>query len=567
MPIEVRFKADGTLRPTWYGRYEVNGKRYCSNLGVRVAGTPPTPFTLKAEGDGAFERSRATALAKLASIVEKARAKHDSARLVEKLYEIKTGEQIQSVMLAELPKQWDMIPRKRTPNGRYAEQCRSTLARFVAFVGGHNSQITELGHVTRQTARAFLSAEADRGVSAKTWNDVLKLMRATFKHVLPTGCVNPFDDIPTRQEDTIFRRPFTLAELKQILLEAQADDFIRPIIVTAVCTAMRRGDCCLLKWKDVDLGQGCVTVKTAKTGSRVQIPIFPLLLRELLPLQAGRVQRPETHVFPDQAAVYLRNPEVITHRVRAVLAKVGFHDGPPDEGEPLAGTETKASLESPNRIRTVIAKAMALEPMLPRKRETMTEIVNAYLGGLSVPRIAQQLQTSKGTVFGHLKQAESMSGVSILRARRAARSIPKSRGAVTVAREKGLRRASVRDFHSFRVTWITLAMSAGLALEVVQRVTGHKTAEIVMKHYYKPGFDAFSRILYATLPKLLTSGADEEPPPISAPEALARAVTALAEADSKDWKIRVEEAMRLIRQAGDLLASSLPASTAQRQAT
>ena len=29
--------------------------------------------------------------------------------------------------------------------------------------------------------------------------------------------------------------------------------FIRPIIVTGMCTAMRRGDCCLLEWKDVDL--------------------------------------------------------------------------------------------------------------------------------------------------------------------------------------------------------------------------------------------------------------------------------------------------------------------------
>ena len=29
---------------------------------------------------------------------------------------------------------------------------------------------------------------------------------------------------------------------------------------------MRRGDCCLLPWKDVDLKQGFITVKMAKTG-------------------------------------------------------------------------------------------------------------------------------------------------------------------------------------------------------------------------------------------------------------------------------------------------------------
>lgn len=34
------------------------------------------------------------------------------------------------------------------------------------------------------------------------------------------------------------------------------DDFIRPGIVTGICTAMRRGDGCLLKWERVDLRRG-----------------------------------------------------------------------------------------------------------------------------------------------------------------------------------------------------------------------------------------------------------------------------------------------------------------------
>ena len=48
-----------------------------------------------------------------------------------------------------------------------------------------------------------------------------------------------------------------------------------------MCTAMRRGDCCLLKWKDVDLKEGFIAVKTAKTGETVDIPIFPMLREEL----------------------------------------------------------------------------------------------------------------------------------------------------------------------------------------------------------------------------------------------------------------------------------------------
>jgi hypothetical protein len=60
----------------------------------------------------------------------------------------------------------------------------------------HNAQAEELGHVTRQTARAFMDAEAARGVTAKTWNDTMKLLRATCKYLLPAGSINPFSGVP-----------------------------------------------------------------------------------------------------------------------------------------------------------------------------------------------------------------------------------------------------------------------------------------------------------------------------------------------------------------------------------
>jgi integrase len=80
------------------------------------------------------------------------------------------------------------------------------------------------------------------------------------------------------------------------------------------------------------------------------------------------------------------------------------------------------------------------------------------------------------------------------------------RGEIHVTRKEGLRRASVRDFHSFRVTWVTLALTAGVPLELVQKVTGHKTAEIVLKHYFQPGREAFRQALQIAMPKLLTNG-------------------------------------------------------------
>jgi integrase len=80
------------------------------------------------------------------------------------------------------------------------------------------------------------------------------------------------------------------------------------------------------------------------------------------------------------------------------------------------------------------------------------------------------------------------------------------RGEIHAKREGGLRRASIRDFHSFRVTWVTLALTAGVPLELVQKVTGHRTTDIVLKHYFQPGREEFRRALQSAMPKLLTNG-------------------------------------------------------------
>ncbi len=418
MPLELRKNPDGTVRPFWYGRYEINGKRHCDNLGIKIAGTPPASLSLRHEGDGAFERSRATALAKLEHIISEARSTRDSSHLVEKLYEIKTGEPIRSIALSQLPSEWETIPRRRKPNARYARQCQATLARFADYIREQNPSATELAQVTRPLVRSFMDAEANRGITSKTWNDTLKLLRATFKHLMPAGAVNPFHGIPTREVETVFRKPFSPEELKAIIEAAQKDAFIYPVIIIGIFTAMRRGDCCQLKWRDVDLANRFITVKTNKTGQNVSIPVFMMLYDVL-----SALPRTDAFVLPEQAAMYQQNPDGITWRVRKVFADAGFKDA------------------------------------------TVTPETGAKGGKVNVHR-----------------------------------------GEIHAGRSRGMRRASVRDFHSFRVTWVTLALTGGVPLELVQKVTGHKTTDIVLKHYFQPGQEAFRHALQNAMPNLLTDG-------------------------------------------------------------
>lgn len=46
-------------------------------------------------------------------------------------------------------------------------------------------------------------------------------------------------------------------------------------------------------------------------------------------------------------------------------------------------------------------------------------------------------------------------------------------GLQRVNREESPQNACVRDFHSLRVTWVTMTLTAAVALELVQKVTGH----------------------------------------------------------------------------------------------
>lgn len=444
MPLELRLKPNGSVRRAWYGRYEVNGRRYCAKLDVPFRGKPPASGSLKDEGDPAFEYSRLRAKAKLDETIEEARSKKDAARLVERLYENKTGTKLEIVRLDKLSAAWAKVPRKHPPSPRYAAQCAVLLERFAKFVRTANPKAENLTDVNRDVARSFLEAEAARGVTAKTWNDVMKLLRAACKHLLPAGSINPFAGMPTRDTATVFRQPFTPPELADILQAAKEDDFIRPLLVTGICTAMRRGDCCLLQWRHVDLDRGFVTVKTAKTGVTVDIPIFPMLRDELTRRPRGE---DEDYVFPDHATMYRQNPDGITWRVRQAFKKAGFAD--PDEG-----------------------------------------------------------------------QAEP------------------SRGAIHAKREGGLRQASLRDFHSLRVTWVTLALTAGVPLELVQKVTGHQTTDIVLKHYFQPGREEFRKVLQAKMPALLSNGAKTP---------TEEAIDVLAAVTPKTWRKSVARALALLR--------------------
>jgi len=436
MGLEIQRRKDGTLRSKWwYGRFEVNGSLKCINLGVKISGD--IPKLLCQRGDDTFESSRLKAQFKLDQLKQDATSRKTAAHHLQELYEIKSGEEMSQIPLTDLEEQWELLPAKRKRADQKLKAQRAHIKQFRAFIQGAFPQAKMMSQITRKMALSWMRDLDAKRQSSATYNTKLSLLRGLFEKIGPQAGVltNPFAGIPYHETSTVHRQPFTQDELNAIL--EHCDDLMRPVVLTAMCTAMRRGDCCLLKWESVDLEHGFIAVKTSKTGELAEIPLFPLL-RDTL----EKLERKSVYVFPEAATMYQENHHGLSWRFRKALEDAGIEN-------------------------------------------------------------------------------------------------------TQVKRDDASQKASVKDFHSLRTTWITMALTAGVPMELVRRVTGHSTVNIVLKHYFRPGREAFRTALQTAMPKMLTGGAGERPDPVKAFQELAQAAP----------ELKPEELVKRIKELAAVLAA------------
>lgn len=476
----------------WYARYRTRKGRKLVNLRIKIQGKRPD--NIWGKGDEKFRRSRDRAMVKHDMLLTQINKDRDAQGELQELVELKTGRKYTTVSLPGLPNAWAEIPRRRKCGLRYIKQCQSTLTRFVSFIQQHWPEVDEMDLVTREHVLAFMDAESERGVSPKTWNTNFLLLRTCFKELQPNAdAFKYYLSRPlTKDEETVFRKPFTASELKAVIDAAQGDDFIRPIIITGMCTAMRRGDCCCLKWSDVDLKQEFLTVKTAKTGGTAIIPVFPMLMHEL----QAQANNGSKYVFPEQQALYTQNPDGITWRVKKVLLKA------------LQSEEDCAPLPQLSKKETIRKGHDYLARLHDSpKTERMRAVFDAYMKGTKGVLICERLGISTGTELYYLNEIEAAIGCRVVKGRKhpgKAASLKNKTDLLTSERKQGLKRASIRGFHTFRTTWVTLALTAGVSIELVQKVTGQKTADMVRKHYFHPYKEELKKVFMDKMPDLLS---------------------------------------------------------------
>ncbi len=494
----------------WYGRWTENGKIIVRNLDVEVRGT--RPHEGQETGDRLFEHSRSVADNKLKEFARDAVTRRHTEGIAQAVHVARTGHRVGTIPLDGIFPAWQGIPRKQVElSDIYLKWVQRVFRRFVEFFAARYPAVTDMAGVTHEMAAAFLASERARGISGRSSNSGLSLLRSTFRHLRrPAGIMdNPFDEIVSQDEATVHRIPFTPAELRVILDAAKGDAFCRPLFVTGICTAMRRGDVCQLRWTDVDLKNRFITVNTSKTGARVSIPMFPMLW-ELL----NALPRTNEFCFTEQAAMYQTNPNGVAFRLARVFAAAGFVDI--DVGK--EAIEKRKAQGKKVRKLPLSGEVLTEGEMLQRGRprilgckkytskvcDMMLKVFDRYMAGGTLGSIMKDFDLSKAGVSTYLSRIEEVVGFPIVRQRRPTGI--KLAGSVLVKRH-GLKKVNQRGFHAFRASWVTIALTANVPVDLVRKVTGHTTVEMVLTNYFQPGREDFRKTIMSAMPELLTAPA------------------------------------------------------------
>jgi len=144
-----------------------------------------------------------------------------------------------------------------------------------------------LDQVTNWDIQRYKSERA-KACTKATVNRDLALLKHMFSSAVSWELLekNPTAGIKLYREEQTVLRVLTFDE--ETRLFAAAAPHLRPIIAIALNTGMRRGELLSLKWEQVDLRRGIITVSKSKSGKVRDIPINKPARQALFELHTRR---------------------------------------------------------------------------------------------------------------------------------------------------------------------------------------------------------------------------------------------------------------------------------------
>lgn len=251
---------------------------------------------------------------------------------IQKIAEVKSLLKVCRIPLTELEDAFFAHPSAPTISPKHRRTYHTILNSLSEFAS--KMQIETVADVTEDVAQSFLAYYWNRGISAKTYNSVLDILRCVFRLMNKEN--NPFNEFKKKKVQTEERSAFTAQQLQQIWDTLNSPDYhmmhkkeMIVLYTLALYTGARCGDLCLLRWRSVDMENRIIRFIPQKTSHSshkvVEIPIGAVLYEALSSL----VQSSD-YVLPNIAKRYQYNPSFVSHDTKKLLIAAGLT--PTDKG-------------------------------------------------------------------------------------------------------------------------------------------------------------------------------------------------------------------------------------------
>jgi excisionase family DNA binding protein len=178
--------------------------------------------------------------------------------------------------------------------------------------------------VPEQVARYI--AERKAKVSVASINRELSCLKCVLNRAVEWGRLesNPIVRMKKFKEPEPKDRILSGEEIRRLL--AACAPHLRPIVLTALCTGLRRSEILTLPWRQVDLGKKTVRVERTKSGKDRIVFINSLLLRELQSLRTASGQAEYVFLGPNRKAMKDVKTAFKAACRRAGIRSLRFHD-------------------------------------------------------------------------------------------------------------------------------------------------------------------------------------------------------------------------------------------------
>ena len=234
--------------------------------------------------------------------------------------------------LAEAWHHYEMSPNRRDIAQATLNSKRMVWIGFARWMEHNHIEIGHLAEVTEEAVGEYL-AEFRCHHAATTYNNHVCTLREIFRTLAEkAGVVNdPWANVCLRADDSVSRRELTVDEVERLYDAASKEGAEwKLLFMTGIYTGLRLGDCCRLKWENVNLERGVIQVIPEKTkkhahGKPVTIPIHPSLMAELrIAREEGKGKREEKELLdccvnPVVADLYLNRNWMLDDVLRKIF--------------------------------------------------------------------------------------------------------------------------------------------------------------------------------------------------------------------------------------------------------